>query len=129
MARKKRRSWTAAGNVIGSSSNALNVNLTGSATTPNVAITKFTGAPNMGNGQVAATNVASTLLAARTARRSASIRNLDSTNSAYIGVATVTSSNGMLLGPKDSISVDYVGLIQVITSSGNANVAYLETYD
>ncbi len=116
------------GNVIGSSGNSLNVNLLGTAT-PNVAILKFQGGAFMANGQVAATNVAATLVAARATRRSVSIRNTDGTNSGYIGSAVISSSNGMLLLPRESISVDFVGLIQVITSSGTANFAYLETYD
>ncbi len=117
-----------AGNVIGSSSNSLNVNLLGTAT-PNVAILKMQGGAFMANGQVAATNVAATLVAARATRRSVTIRNLDGANSGYIGLPVITGSNGMLFLPQDSMSIDYVGLIQVIMSSGTANFAYLETYD
>ncbi len=117
-----------AGNVIGSSANSLNVNLLGTAT-PNVAVLKFQGGAFMANGQVTATNVAATLVAARATRRSVTIRNLDGANIGYIGLPVITSSNGMLFLPQDSMSVDYVGLIQVIMSSGTANFAYLETYD
>ncbi len=98
-------------------------------TVPNIHIVSSQGGAFMANGQVAATNVAATLVAARATRRSVTIRNLDGANSGYIGLPVITASNGMLFLPQDSISVDYVGLIQVIMSSGTANFAYLETYD
>ncbi len=88
------------------------------------------GGTLMSNGQVAATNVAATLVAARSTRRSVTLRNLDATNSGYVGLATVATTNGMLLQALDSISIDFTGLIQVITATNTtANFAYLETYD
>ncbi len=123
-------------NIAGVTSGALNVFLASitanagtSLNTTNVSVKMLTGAPNMLNGQVAATNVAATLLAARTLRRSVTIRNLDSANSGYIGLASATASNGMLMLPRESIKLDFTGLISVITTSGNANFAYIETYD
>lgn len=97
--------------------------------TSNVAVKMFTGAPNLASGQVTATNVAATLVSARALRRSVSIRNLDATNTGYIGPAPIGITNGMLMLPRESISVDFVGIISVITASGTANFAYLETYD
>ncbi len=88
------------------------------------------GGTLMANGQVAATNVAATLVAARATRRSVTLRNLDATNSGWVGLATISATNGMLLQALDSISVDFTGLIQVITATNTtANFAYLETYD
>jgi len=123
-------------NIAGITAGALNVYLPSitansgtNLNTANVSIKMVTGSPNLLNGQVAATNVAATLVAARTLRRSVTIRNLDITNSGYIGIAVVATSNGMLVGPRESISTDFTGLIQVIMSSGTANFAYLETYD
>ncbi len=128
---------TNAANIAGITSGALNVFLASitanagtSLNTTNVSIKMLTGAPNLASGQVAATNVASTLVAARALRRSATLRNLDTSNSGWIGPAPIGSTNGMLLGPRDSISVDFTGLIQVITATGStANFAYLETFD
>ncbi len=88
------------------------------------------GGTLMANGQVAATNVAATLVAARATRRSVTLRNLDLTNSGYVGLPVIATTNGMLVQALESISVDYTGLIQVITATGTtANFAYLETYD
>lgn len=103
-----------------------NINI---GTTSNVNVTKFTGAANMFNGQVTATTTAATLVAARATRRSVTIENMDSSINAYIGLAVVSSSNGLLLRPGASISVDYVGLIQVVAGSNSPSVGYLETYD
>ncbi len=125
------------GNVIGSNANALNVYLASvtansgtNLNTGNITVTRFTGGSLMANGQVAATNVAATLVAARALRRSVTIRNLDATNSGYVGLATIATTNGMLIQALESMSVDFTGLIQVITATGTtANFAYLETYD
>ncbi len=124
-------------NVAGITSGALNVFLASitanagtSLNTTNVSVKMLTGAPNLFNAQVAATNVAATLVAARTLRRLVTIRNLDASNSGYIGLASIASTNGMLIQPKESISLDFTGLIQVITLTGTtANFAYLETFD
>ncbi len=95
----------------------------------NVALNQLTGAANMANGQIAATTTPSTLVAARPTRRSVTIKNINTSISVYVGLATVSSSNGMLLRSGESISVDYVGLIQVVAGSNSPNVSYIETYD
>lgn len=107
---------------------ASNINVNVSAGS-NVGISTFTGAANMFNGQIAATTTPATLVAARATRRSVTIRNINTSISVYVGLATVSSSNGMLLRAGDSISVDYVGLIQVVAGSNSPNVSFLETYD
>ncbi len=125
------------GSVIGSNANSLNVYLASviansgtNLNTGNITVTRFTGGSLMANGQMSATNVAATLVAARALRRSVTVRNLDATNSGYIGLATVATTNGMLLQALESMSVDFTGLIQVITATNTtANFAYLETYD
>lgn len=125
-------------NIAGITSGALNVYLnaisaTANLNTTNTSVKMFTGAPSIATGQVAATNVSATLVAARGLRRSVTIRNLDTTNSGYIGPAPIGTTNGMLLQPKESISIDFTGLIAVITPATaggiNANFAYIETYD
>lgn len=88
-----------------------------------------TGAANVATGQVASSTTAGTLLAARTTRRGATFKNLDSSITVYIGPATVTAGNGMQLKAGESISVDTRALVQVIAASGTPTVAYIETYD
>jgi hypothetical protein len=88
-----------------------------------------TGAPNQASGQVTASTTAATLIAARTTRRSVLVRNLDSTISVYVGPATVTSANGMLLKAGESVPLDTRALIQVIAASGSPVVAFYEVYD
>ncbi len=95
----------------------------------NVALNQFTGAANMANGQITATTTPATLVAARPTRRSVTIKNINTSISVYVGLATVSSANGMLLRSGESISVDYVGLIQVVAGSNSPNVSYIETYD
>ncbi len=95
----------------------------------NVALNQFTGAANMANGQITATTTPATLVAARPTRRSVTIKNINTSISVYVGLATVSSSNGMLLRSGESISIDYVGLIQVVAGSNSPNVSYVETYD
>ena len=87
------------------------------------------GAPYFANGQVTAGSASGQLVPARETRRSVLIRNLDSSNSAYIGRATVTSSNGMLLKAGESVSVDTTAAINCIRATSDVALAYLETYD
>lgn len=87
------------------------------------------GATNYANGQVTATGTAATLVAARATRRSVLVRNLDASLDVYVGNATVTAGNGMLLKAGESFPIDAVGLIEVIAPSGSPVVAYMETYD
>lgn len=87
------------------------------------------GAIFMGGGQVLVGGTATTIAAAQATRRSVTIRNQDLTNSGYIGPTNVNTSNGLLLNPLDSISIDYTGVIQGITAGDNVTFGYLETYD
>jgi hypothetical protein len=96
---------------------------------PGIGASVGQGAANMANGQVAASGTAATLVAARTTRRSVTVKNTDVSLVVYIGVATVTTGNGLPLKAGDSISIDFTGLIQVIAASGAPVVAWMETYD
>jgi hypothetical protein len=116
--------------------NALNVyiaSITANAgtnlNTANISVKQFQGGASIGGGQVLIGNVATTIAGARATRRSVTIRNQDTLNTGYIGPANVNTSNGLLLLPRDSISVDYVGIIQGITAGNNVTFGYLETYD
>lgn len=92
-------------------------------------ITSKIGGKTLANGQVATSGTAGTLVAANLTRRSVTVKNLDTTITVYIGVATVSAANGMPLKAGESISVDTTALIQVIAASGTPTVAYLEVSD
>lgn len=103
--------------------------ITSISQTINVAVMALRGAANMANGQVTTSTTAATAVAARATRRSVTIKNTDTSITVYIGIATVTSSNGMPLKAGESISIDTTALVQVIAASGTPVVAYVETYD
>lgn len=90
--------------------------------------TEPVGASNLATGQVATSTSAATLVIARPTRTSVLVRNLDTSISVYVGLATVTSGNGMLLKAGESCSFTFVGLIQVIAASGTPTVAYADEY-
>ncbi len=115
---------------LASVTNPVTVNAGTNLNTANISVKVFQGAAFLASGQVAVINVATTIVAARATRRSVAVRNQDATNSGFIGLAPVGITNGILLAAGDSISVDFVGLIQGITATGQtATFGYLETYD
>lgn len=97
--------------------------------TTGIKILKQQGAANSPTSQVTASTSAATLVAARATRRGLLIRNTDAAINVYVGPATVTSSNGMLLKPGESVPVTGVGLWQVIADSGAPVIAILDEYD
>lgn len=86
------------------------------------------GAANEANSQATSTGTAATLVVARPTRTGCAIKNTDSANSVWIGKATVTTSNGYLLGPSDSVTVTWVGLIQIIDNGSHAVVTVWDEY-
>lgn len=86
------------------------------------------GAPNIASGQVTA-GAAATLVAARATRRCVTVLNTDALLSVYIGPATVTSGNGMLLRAGVQVRIETTALIQVLAASGSPVVTYMEEYD
>lgn len=92
-------------------------------------ISSYPGAVRIVTAQVATSTTAATLIGINARRRMVIIRNLDSTISVYVGPATVTSSNGMLIKAGESVNVETVALIQVISASGTPTVATLEITD
>ncbi len=100
-----------------------------SALSGGIPVPEPTGAANLSSTQVTASGTAATLAVARPTRTSVLFRNLDSTNSVYIGPATVTSGNGMLLKAGDAISYTNVGLFQVIAPSGSPVVSVSDEYN
>lgn len=86
------------------------------------------GGTSFATGQVAPTNSAATLLAARETRKSVTFVNVGTVD-VYIGPATVTTGNGLKLEVGASITMYTTALIQAITSSGTGSVHYVEYYD
>lgn len=83
------------------------------------------------NGQVGISSTATTIVAANANRKSVTIINRQSVP-VWVGIATVTTANGVRLDPGDSITIEGDDLIQGITSAaysvvGDANVQYVES--
>lgn len=88
-----------------------------------------TGATHAATSQVTTSTSPSTAAIARPTRRSCLIRNLDTSISVYIGPATVSAANGMLLKAGESIPITAVTLLQVIAASGSPVIAVFDEYD
>lgn len=88
------------------------------------------GGTAIANGQVTPTTTAGTLLAARDTRKSVTFVNNGSVD-CWIGVATVTTSNGARLPVGASRTLRTTALIQAIIASGTMTgvVDYIEEYD
>lgn len=87
------------------------------------------GAAHEANSQVTASTSAGTLVIARPTRRTCLVRNTDAAINVYIGGATVTNANGMILKPGESTVITAVTLWQVIAASGSPVVAVVDEYD
>jgi hypothetical protein len=85
------------------------------------------GSVTVANGQVAPTNSAATLLAARDTRQEVTFLNAGSVD-VYIGIATVSTSNGLKLVPGSAITLRTTALLQAITAAGTGAVHYIECY-
>lgn len=88
------------------------------------------GSTAIATGQVTPTTGAATLVAARDTRKRLLLVN-NGTVDCYIGPATVTTANGMLLPVGYSIVLHTTALVQAIIASGTMTgaVHYLEEYD
>lgn len=94
-----------------------------------VSVSTTPGGTNLATGQITTSTAAGTLVVARATRQSVLVRNTDATISVYVGPATVTSSNGMLLKAGESCPFTFVGLLQVIAASGTPVVAFADEYN
>lgn len=110
-----------------STGTAVTYNANGTALPANSSPVVTASPVTIANGQVAPTAVAATLLAARALRRQVTFKNIGAVT-VYIGVATVTTANGLPLDPGESITLQSTALVQAITASGTGNVAYVEEY-
>lgn len=88
------------------------------------------GAANLANGQVSVTTTAGNVVASRATRRAVTIVNHGTTD-VYLGVATVTTSNGILLtGTKGAaVTLFTTAAVQGIVAAGTQTVSYIEEYD
>jgi len=92
------------------------------------------GAQNIANGHVAVTNSAANIAASRDTRKRIVIINYQ-TVSIYVGVATVTTSNGVRLDPGASLTLYTTAAVQGITSAAytaageDDKTHYIEEYD
>lgn len=86
------------------------------------------GATSIASGQVAPTNSAATLIAARETRKRVVFVN-HGTVDVYVGPATVTTSNGLKIAIGASLTLYTTALVQAITASGTGAVHYVEEFD
>ena len=89
------------------------------------------GSATLANGQVNISNSAVTLLAARDTRKRVTFINRMPV-AVFIGIATVTTANGVQIDPGASITLHTTALIQGITAAATAGtvyVHYIEEYD
>lgn len=116
------------GTVIGTDERSIN--------STNVQVQRVTdqGGTAYATGHVQISNTAATIAAARETRKSITVINRQ-TVPIYVGPATVTTSNGILLNPGDSYTFENTALIQGITSAAytasgeDTKVHYAEDYD
>lgn len=84
-----------------------------------------------GNVQIDTTVGGSTLVAERLGRRRVTVKNEDSSASAYIGNAdaTVTSTSGRELKAGESETYETQAGLKALSSSGTIRLSYVEEYD
>lgn len=87
------------------------------------------GAANLAITQLTSNGAAQQIVAARPTRRFVTIVNKDATITIYWGPSTVTTANGFPIGPGQSQDIFWVGLIQVIPSSGTPLIVAADYYD
>jgi len=96
----------------------------------NQAVVDNRGVANVATGQVTMTAATATVIAAaRVTRQRAIVRNLDATNSIYLGFsAAVTAANGFLVKAGESIEVATATAIYGFQAAATPAVAYWEEY-
>jgi len=91
------------------------------------------GGTTFANGQVEISSTAANIVAARETRKAVTVINRQ-TVPVWVGVATVTTANGIRLDPGEAHTFETTAAVQGITSavytaSGDAKVHYEEDYD
>lgn len=97
--------------------------------TVNTAVTSIDGEGTIATAQVSVGVAAATVVASRAGRRSLLIVN-HGTTPVFLGPATVTTANGVLLPGVlgASISIPTTALVQGIVASGTQTVSYIEVF-
>lgn len=112
-----------------STATPLPVTLQSQAASVTIDIVRLRGAANLSTNQIAVTSVQTTLSAARTARRSITIKNLDASLSGWVGESPTSISTGMELKAGESWSVDFTGLVVGVAANTAIRMAVSENYD
>jgi len=118
----------------GSGTNIATDERTIAATTVHVQRVGEIGAANIANGHATVSNTAGNIAASRDTRKRLVIVNYQ-TVPIYVGVATVTASNGVRLDPGASIVLYTTAAVQGITSAAytaageDDKTHYIEEYD
>jgi len=76
--------------------------------------------------QISVANTATLIIAANASRQGVLITNPSSSVTVYVGTASVTTSNGAILGPSQSIFLPMTSAFYGIISSSTQTVSYLE---
>lgn len=94
-----------------------------------ISVSNIDGEGSIATNQVSVTTTAGTVVAARAGRRSLLIVNHGTTD-VYLGPATVTTANGLLLpGVKGaSVSIPTTALVQGIVATGSVTVSFIEVF-
>jgi hypothetical protein len=102
----------------------------GGVLTPHNIIDQAPGAPNVNLTQAATSTTAASLLAARPTRRQVQIKNSDASANIAIGATSgVTTGNGFLLKPGESVTLLTTAQIYAIASAGTPVASISESYD
>ena len=80
-------------------------------------------------GQVSVTDSATLVAAFRDRRRAVTLKNLDSSTTAYVGPSGVAVSTGQEVEAGESITLYTRGAVYAIVSSGSVTIAFNEEYD
>ena len=86
------------------------------------------GAASFATGQ-SSISTAAQLMGARATRRSALVTNTDANTSVYVGGASVSTSNGQIIKPGNSLTIPFTGAIYCVSASGTVSVTWCEVYD
>lgn len=88
------------------------------------------GAADWDTTQVALNSSSATLvLAANSTRRSALVTNMSATINIYVGPSNVTTSNGQLIAPGNSLTIPATVAIYAISASSTPTVCATEVYN
>jgi hypothetical protein len=87
-------------------------------------------ATNLTTGQATIGTTAASLVAARTLRRSVTVRNTHATNVLFLGKdSAVTTANGLAVPAGQAVDLDYDGQVFAIASAVSTTVSFAELHE